>query len=37
MEMTNTLNTNHSAKPDQGQIFIIPGLAWNNHLIPIRD
>jgi hypothetical protein len=25
------------AKPDQGEIFIIPGLAWNSHLIPIRD
>ena len=25
------------AKPDQGEIFIIPGLAWNSHLIPLRD
>ncbi|MFM8581750.1 MAG: sialidase family protein, partial [Planctomycetaceae bacterium] len=25
------------AKPDQGEIFIIPGLAWNSHLSPIRD
>ncbi|OHB83370.1 MAG: hypothetical protein A2V98_23040 [Planctomycetes bacterium RBG_16_64_12] len=25
------------AKPQQGEIFIIPGLAWNSHIIPIRD
>ncbi len=25
------------AKPDQGEIFIIPGLAWNSHLLPMRD
>lgn len=25
------------AKPDQGEVFIIPGIAWNSHLIPIRD
>jgi len=25
------------AKPDQGDVFIIPGLAWNSHLIPIQD
>jgi len=25
------------AKPEQGEVFIIPGLAWNSHLIPIRD
>lgn len=25
------------AKPEQGEIFIIPGLAWLSHLIPIRE
>jgi hypothetical protein len=25
------------AKPEQGEVHIIPGLAWNSHLIPIRD
>ena len=25
------------ARPDQGEIFIIPGLAWNSHVIPIRE
>src|SRR5580693_4556637 len=25
------------AKPEQGEIFIIPGLAWNSQVIPIRD
>jgi hypothetical protein len=24
------------AKAEQGEIFIIPGLAWNSHLLPIR-
>ena len=25
------------AKPQQGEVFIIPGLAWNSHLIPMQD
>jgi hypothetical protein len=25
------------AKPELGEVFIIPGLAWNSHFIPIRS
>lgn len=25
------------AKPEQGEVYIIPGLAWNSHVIPLRE
>ena len=28
--------TRRWAHPEQGEIFVIPGLAWNSHYIPIR-